>query len=50
MPALSDKKFPPCKVGNKVRVKIPVVDRGREGFPNILKVILECNDDGFYIN
>lgn len=48
MTASSNEKFPPCKVGDTVRVKIPDVDRGRGDFPNVLMVVLECNDKGLY--
>ncbi|CAG5009843.1 unnamed protein product [Parnassius apollo] len=48
MTALSNRKFPPCKIGDTVRVKIPDVDRGRGDFPNVLMVVLECDDDGLY--
>ncbi|CAG5010243.1 unnamed protein product [Parnassius apollo] len=48
MTALSNRKFPQCKIGDTVRLKIPDVDRGRGDFPNVLMVVLECNDDGLY--
>ncbi|KAK4876006.1 hypothetical protein RN001_012428 [Aquatica leii] len=48
MKALSNSKFPPCSVGDIVRVKIPDVDRGRGDFRNILMTVIEKTDDDFY--
>ncbi|XP_050307832.1 KRAB-A domain-containing protein 2-like [Anthonomus grandis grandis] len=41
MKALSNSKFPPCSVGDTVRVTIPDVDRGRGDFRNILMTVIE---------
>ncbi|KAK9709222.1 hypothetical protein QE152_g26741 [Popillia japonica] len=48
MKALPNSKFPPCFVGDTVRVKIPDVDRGRGDFRNILITVIEKTDDDFY--
>ncbi|KAG5892142.1 hypothetical protein JTB14_032361 [Gonioctena quinquepunctata] len=48
MRALSNSKFPPCSVGDTVRVKIPDVDQGRGDFSNILITVIEKTDDDFY--
>lgn len=44
----SDKKFPPVPVGATVRVPVPEVDRGRGDHRNILAVVKEVTEDGFY--
>ncbi|CAH2005632.1 unnamed protein product [Acanthoscelides obtectus] len=48
MKALSNSKFPPCSVGDTVRVKIPDVDRVRGDFRNILMTVIEKIYDEFY--
>ena len=48
MKAMKNSKFPPCSVGDTVRVKIPDVDRGRGDFRNVLMTVVERTDDGFY--
>lgn len=45
---LSSKQFPPASVGMTVRVPIPDVDRGRGDARNILAIVTEVTDDGFY--
>ncbi|XP_047505092.1 KRAB-A domain-containing protein 2-like [Pieris napi] len=45
MKALSNLKFPPCSVGDTVRVQIPDVDRGRGEFRNVLMVVIEKAGD-----
>lgn len=45
---LSNFKFPPCFVGDTVRVNVPDVDRGRVDFRNILMTVIEKTDDNFY--
>lgn len=48
MKSLSNIKYPPCNVGDNVRVKIPDVDRGRGDFRNIILTVLECTENGLY--
>ncbi|XP_050302119.1 uncharacterized protein LOC126740226 [Anthonomus grandis grandis] len=45
---ISPIKFPPCNVGDTVRLKIPDVDRGRGDFRNVLMVVVETNREGMY--
>jgi hypothetical protein len=44
----SDKKFPPVPVGSTVRVPIPDVDKGRGDSRNILAIVMNVTEDGFY--
>ena len=48
MKALSNSKFPPCSVGDTVRVQIPDVDRGRGDFRNIFMTVIKKTNDDFY--
>lgn len=48
MKSLSNIKYPPCNVGDNVRVKIPDVDRGRGDFRNIILTVLQCSENGLY--
>jgi hypothetical protein len=48
MKANSDKKFPPVTKGVTVRVPIPDVDKGRGDLRNILAVVMDTTEDGFY--
>lgn len=48
MKLLSDKKFGEVSVGKTVRIPIPDVDRGKGDLRNILGVVLEITDDGYY--
>ncbi|XP_043476064.1 uncharacterized protein LOC122507427 [Leptopilina heterotoma] len=48
MKNLSDKKFPPVEKGLTVLVPIPDVDKGRGDARNILALVMEVADDGFY--
>lgn len=41
-------KFPPCKVGDTVRVKIPDFDKGRGDFINGLMLVLKVGEEGLY--
>lgn len=43
--SLINLKFPPCSVGDTVRVQIPDVDRGRGEFRNVLMAVIEKADD-----
>lgn len=48
MKLMSDKKFGQVAVGKTVRIPIPDVDRAKGDLPNILGVVLEITDDGYY--
>ncbi|XP_074040062.1 uncharacterized protein [Leptinotarsa decemlineata] len=48
MKANSDKKFPPVTKGVTIRVPIPDVDKGRGDLRNILAVVMDTTEDGFY--
>ena len=44
----TDKKFPPASLGDTVRVPIPDVDKGRGDPRNVLAVVMNVTEDGFY--
>ncbi|XP_049886470.1 KRAB-A domain-containing protein 2-like [Pectinophora gossypiella] len=48
MKASSDKSHPPANIGDNVTIPIPDVDKGRGDLRNIIGVILQRNDEGFY--
>ncbi|KAE9529177.1 hypothetical protein AGLY_011973 [Aphis glycines] len=48
MKTWSDKKLKPAEVGATVRVPVPDVDKGRGDARNILAVVIEVTDDGYY--
>lgn len=48
MKAVSDKKFPSVTKGVTIRVPIPDVDRGKGDLRNILAVVMDVTEDGFY--
>lgn len=48
MQKISDAKFPPASVGDTVTVSVPKVDRGRGDPRNVVAVVLEATEDGFY--
>ncbi|KAF2893465.1 hypothetical protein ILUMI_12708 [Ignelater luminosus] len=48
MKATSDKSHPPANIGNNVTIPIPDVDKGKGDLRNIIGVILQTNDEGFY--
>lgn len=49
MLAQSQQKFPPANIGDNVLVNIPEVDRGRLAPRNVLAIIIDKTDQGFYI-
>ncbi|KAF2887469.1 hypothetical protein ILUMI_18704, partial [Ignelater luminosus] len=48
MKATSDKSHPPANIGDNVTIPIPDVDKGKGDLRNIIGVILQTNDEGFY--
>ncbi|CAH1974793.1 unnamed protein product [Acanthoscelides obtectus] len=48
MKKLSNQKFPAVEVGNTVTVPIPSVDRAKGDARNLLCVVTEKTEDGFY--
>ncbi|KAF0703723.1 SCAN domain-containing protein 3-like, partial [Aphis craccivora] len=48
MKTWSDKKLKPAEVGATVRVPVPDLDKGRGDARNILAVVIEVTDDGYY--
>ncbi|XP_022194657.2 KRAB-A domain-containing protein 2-like [Nilaparvata lugens] len=48
MKTLSDQKFPPAANGSTVCVPIPEVDKGKGDLRNVLAVVMEVTEDGFY--
>ncbi|GBP68827.1 Ionotropic receptor 25a [Eumeta japonica] len=49
MKATSDKSHPPANIGdNMTTIPIPDVDKGKGDLRNIIGVILQKNDEGFY--
>ncbi|XP_045447725.1 uncharacterized protein LOC123656048 [Melitaea cinxia] len=48
MKATSDKSHPPSNIGDNVTIPIPDVDKGKGDLRNIIGVILQKNDEGFY--
>ncbi|KAE8745814.1 hypothetical protein FOCC_FOCC007461 [Frankliniella occidentalis] len=48
MQKVSDAKFPPASVADTVTVSVPKVDRGRGDPRNVVAVVLEATEDGFY--
>lgn len=48
MKATSDKSHPPANIGDNVTIPIPDVDKGKGDLRNIIGVILQKNDEGFY--
>lgn len=41
-------KFPPCNVGDTVRVKLPEVDRSKGDPQNVLFAVVSISDDQYY--
>ncbi|XP_022170651.1 KRAB-A domain-containing protein 2-like [Myzus persicae] len=41
----SNQKFPPARVGDTVRVRVPDIDRGRMDYQNILAVVMDVDND-----
>ncbi|XP_075231703.1 uncharacterized protein LOC142330362 [Lycorma delicatula] len=48
MKQTSQNKFPTVEVGKTVTIPIPSVDRGKEDARNVLGVVLEKTEEGFY--
>lgn len=48
MKATSDKSHAPANIGDNVTIPIPDVDKGKGDLRNIIGVILQKNDEGFY--
>ena len=48
MKATSHKSHPPAKVGDNIIIPTPDVDRAKEDLRNVIGVVLEASDDGFY--
>lgn len=48
MKQISESKFPPGKVGQTVRIKIPEVDKSKVDGHNLIGIILEIVDETFY--
>ncbi|KAF2900335.1 hypothetical protein ILUMI_05851 [Ignelater luminosus] len=48
MKATSDKSHPLANIGDNVTIPIPDVDKGKGDLRNIIGVILQTNDEGFY--
>lgn len=44
----SDKSHPPAKIGDNITIPIPDVDKAKGDLRNIIGVVLNINDDGFY--
>jgi len=45
---VSSSKFPPAKIGDTVRVRIPDVDRARTDGRNILAIVMQTGQDNLY--
>lgn len=41
-------KFPPCNVGDTVRVKLPEVDRSKGDPQNVLFAVVSISDNQYY--
>ena len=48
MKATSHKSHPPAKVGDNIVIPTPDVDRAKGDLRNVIGVVLEASDDGFY--
>lgn len=48
MKATSDRSHPPANIGDNVTIPIPDVDKGKGDLRNIIGVIIQTNDEGFY--
>ncbi|CAH2009348.1 unnamed protein product [Acanthoscelides obtectus] len=48
MKATSHKVHPPAKVGDNIIIPTPDVDRAKGDLRNVIGVVLEASDDGFY--
>ncbi|CAH1102021.1 unnamed protein product [Psylliodes chrysocephalus] len=48
MKATSHKLYQPAKVGDNIIIPTPDVDRAKEDLRNVIGVVLEASDDGFY--
>ncbi|XP_026286043.1 uncharacterized protein LOC113211782 [Frankliniella occidentalis] len=48
MQKISDVKLPPASVGDTTTVYVPKADRGRGDPRNVVAVVLEATEDGFY--
>lgn len=48
MKATSDSSYPPANIGDNVTIPIPDVDKGKGDLRNIIGVIIQTNEEGFY--
>ncbi|CAH1976111.1 unnamed protein product [Acanthoscelides obtectus] len=48
MKAISHKVHPPAKVGDNIIIPTPDVDRAKGDLRNVIGVVLEASDGGFY--
>lgn len=48
MKAISDKSHPPAKLGDNITIPVPDVDKAKGDFRNVIGVVLQVTEDGFY--